>query len=106
MKYIRTDGNEIIAYNENASSLDKPFILSQPSHILKHANTIEELCDEFVFNVEDQGHWVINNYKRALEIAKSYNEDKNKFICYGAIWTKWGLKYIAKMNAKGEMKLL
>lgn len=23
---------------------------------------------------------------------------------YGAIWTKWGLKYVAKLNEKGELK--
>lgn len=70
----------------------------------KQANTIEELCDEFVFHVENQGHWVINNYKRALEIAKSYNEDEIKFICCGAIRTDKGLIYVAKMNEKGELE--
>jgi hypothetical protein len=61
------------------------------------------LCDEFVIIDEDnepnitQGRdihhcrriWVINNC-----------------LIYGAIWTEWGLKYVARMNEKGELELL
>ena len=101
MKYIRTKDGRIITkekfWFENGGIAKLG---------TKESDTIEELCDEFVFNVENQGHWVINNYKRALEIAKSYNEDKNKFICYGAIWTDKGLIYVAKMNESGCLELL
>lgn len=64
--------------------------------IIKSADTIEELCDEFV--VEDNYDFAIfNNLKLARQ---------TKGTCYGAIWTKWGLKYVAKMNDKRELELL
>ena len=101
MKYIRTkDG---IYWNILDGALSPQTWIGEP---IAQSNTIKELCDEFVFHVEKQGHWVINNYKRALEIAKSYNEDEIKFICYGAIWTDKGLIYVAKMNERGELELL
>lgn len=114
MKYIRTK-DEIYSYEpthnidvdgfiiQHVNGWEKPLMKED---IFKIADTIEELCDEFVFHVENQGHWIINNYKKALEIAKSFNEDENKFICYGAIWTDKGLIYVAKMNDKGELCLL
>ena len=101
MKYIRTKDHFEELYIDEFTEYGKEYYKNS-----KIADTIEKLCDEFVFHIESQGHWVINNYKRALEIAKSYNEDEIKFICYGAIWTEWGLKYVAKMNLKGELELL
>lgn len=59
------------------------------------ANTIPELCDEFVCNEmlvydETEMKWLVS---QGCEV-------------YGAIWTEWGLKYVAKMNLKGELELL
>ena len=113
MKYIRTEDGIFKLYDlkNGCFKLDGKnycydFMKEHEITHYKQADTIEELCDEFVFNVENQVHLVINNYKRALEIAKSYGEDKIKFICYGAIWTDKGLVYVAKMNEKGELELL
>ena len=70
--------------------------------IIKQADTIEELCDEFV--IEHNGKMCV--------FAKKYKEtlwdiwvEKSKVI-YGAIWTDKGLIYVAKLNDKGEWELL
>ena len=64
--------------------------------IINQADTIEELCDEFV--VEDKDEFAIfHNFKLAKQ---------TKGIIYGAIWTDKGLTYVAKMNSKGELELL
>lgn len=68
----------------------------QGIEVLKQANTIEELCNEFV--VEDNYDFAIfSNLKLAMQ---------TKGTCYGAIWTDKGLIYVAKMNDKGELELL
>ena len=67
-------------------------------NILKSADTIEELCDEFV--IVGSGWYQLVELKRAR-----YNCDKG-MVVYGAIWTEWGLKYVAFINDKGEFKLL
>ena len=73
----------------------------------KQADTIEELCDEFVVVIE--GH---NNMNRVfgLEKAKEYwllmKYKGYKATLYGCIWTDKGLIYVAKMNEKGELELL
>jgi len=74
--------------------------------ILKQAETIEELCDEFVAliqpdNYEEYGS-LLSDYDDMVRLFKKYPKN----IFYGAIWTKWGLKYVAKMNDKGELELI
>ena len=66
--------------------------------IIAQADTIEELCDEFV--IEDNGHCISDLYtiKRLLV--------KNKLTIYGAIWVDRGLIYVAKMNEDGVLCLL
>ena len=82
--------------------------------VLKQADTIEELCDEYVIYAEDYGyfnpaiihrHWVfdtIEEVKEQIELIETGIER----IIYGAIWTGKGLIYVAKMNKKGELELL
>ena len=107
LKYVGEDENDYLFCKGYKNGKESKVVKCFTKKVItKVADTIEELCDEFVFNVENQGHLIINNYKRTLEIAKSGNEDKNKFICYGAIWTDKGLIYVAKMNDKGELELL
>lgn len=72
--------------------------------IIKRADTIEELCDEFVmkatFRIEKPFIAEISfNY-----LCKSYN--KNNEEVFGAIWTDKGLLYVAKMNESGCLELL
>lgn len=70
---------------------------------LHQADTIEDLCDEFVAVVNDnpQQHQFMkpfDYYMRSL--------NPKDVSLYGAIWNDKGLIYVAKMNDKGELELL
>lgn len=70
--------------------------------VLNQADTIEELCDEFVFICED-----FNKPQLVIPINFEYCKKTFKHIeIYGAIWTDKGLIYVAKLNEKGEFKLI
>ena len=103
MKYIRTKVGKIIAYDDNSKEIDKPMILYYKNDIVKIADTIEELCDEFVLKKIDQPKPFV--YTIYFPDLQKYAKDKDWAI-YGAIWTSKGLIYVAKMNSKGEMELL
>ncbi|MCR4661657.1 MAG: hypothetical protein K5765_06650 [Clostridia bacterium] len=68
----------------------------------KIADTIEELCDEFVYLMKSRKHICKNKH---TDILYCFDEDK-PLAYYGAIWTDKGLIYVAKMNEKGELELL
>ena len=81
--------------------------------IIKQADTIEELCDEFVYEIltgeyEEPMYRDIHNARIDIKTQLKIYEDNMMSVCaiYGAIWTEWGLKYVAKMNEKGELELL
>lgn len=105
-KYIRTKETDCciidtIKYKELTG--EDCFI--PKNEIVDKADTIEELCDEFIV--------ISDNCKRPIISALPFDElqlyakNRTKYaICYGAIWTEWGLKYIAKMNSNGELELL
>jgi len=74
--------------------------------VLKEADTIEELCDGFVtvgnkHIVWDKQHCLGLTFEQVKESYSTYH-----FKIYGAIWTDTGLKYIAKLNEKGEFELI
>ena len=85
MKYIRTkDGiYEYVDYDNECI-------------IVKQADTIEKLCDEFVFE---------ETYPSGLK-RHIITEDVAVGTQFGAIWTDKGLIYVAKMNDNGELELL
>ena len=96
MKYIRTKDR---VYNldwlhSKGFSDDGNLILSA----INQADTIEELCDEFVL--------CENNKCCIISDVEAKEMSRNKCKIYGAIWTDKGLIYVAKMNDKGELKLL
>ena len=118
MKYIRTKNNRIYEaveeynttylvkahknYRNIIKAIDGTIIVYKASCI-KVADTIEELCDEFVsINEMEQ------NKPKILNITfESIKQNDYLFdIIYGAIWTDKGLIYVAKMNDKGELELL
>lgn len=68
-------------------------------HIVKKADTIEELCDEFVVKMD--GECITRRTLLELRDMVHYVQ-----AIYGAIWTDKGLIYVAKMNDKGEFELL
>lgn len=114
MKYIKTKAGEIYDIDDLyiCDDLnDKPYgvkdsgWLIYKESIIRQADTIEELCDEFIV--------VSDNCEKPIISALPFNElqlyakGRTKYaICYGAIWTSKGLIYVAKMNEKGELCLL
>lgn len=116
MKYIRTkdeiyNRSKIICcafareYQSEDWNKDIEAYLQTP--ILKQADTIEELCDEFVLIRQEKelGETirVFTRLELLLEFAICQWETD---IIYGAIWTDKGLIYLAKMNEKEELELL
>ena len=108
MKYIRTsDGAIYEMVNDNTivfCGQEIKVTLTDSNHRI--ADSIEELCDEFVVIQKDS-----KPYRPSLiygvDIKKFYIENKhNNCEVYGAIWTQLGLFYQAKMNEKGEWELL
>lgn len=70
--------------------------------IIAKADTIEELCDEFVLP-KFREVFAIDRFSKQVCInhIKCGNGD-----AFGAIWCEWGLKYVAKLNDRGELELL
>ncbi len=114
MKYIRTsekiyDTNDLYI---SEKITEKPYCVKgnglciYKHSIVKEADTIEELCDQFVF-VDDfylHEHRVCHSFENAIALSKKHNVDIKTFR--GAIWTDKGLIYVAKMNEEGELELL
>ena len=117
MKYIRTKDNKIIdlsqfknlpcLVNEYLDFTIYDFNRYGRFEAISQADTIEELCDEFIIQVNVH-NIVLHDLISALNYVKDYkNHELTKdYIIYGAIWTSKGLIYIAKMNENGELKLL
>ena len=88
--------------------------LTQTHHIIleaiNQADTIEELCDEFVIEEYDLISEVLvaRTMCNSIEDIEKVTVQKHKikYRVYGAIWTDKGLIYVAKMNEKGELELL
>lgn len=116
MKYIRTkDG--IYEYNNSYIIEDDVLYLVvfndkytdygvngkySRGKVISQADTIEELCDEFVFICEDFD-------KPQLVIPMNFEYCKKTFKhteIYGAIWTDKGLIYVAKMDNEGKLELI
>ena len=121
MRYIRMnkgiiefDDNFHIIKNNELYSLffinDIP-VSEKIGDIIKQADTIEELCDEFVY-IENgklphifipRGQWTYEECKKHC-LDKLWHKDTP--ILYGAIWTDKGLIFVAKMNEDGNLELI
>ena len=112
MKYIRTkDGvYEIDRYYEPRDYYWVKQDCEQPicgDEIIKQSDTIEELCDELV-QVNENGGVILTQLSQC-EIKEILSKYKVLFFpanYYGAIWTERELKFVAKLNEKGELELL
>ena len=93
MKYIRTKQGCIVDTTNMHLETLKWY---QEVHLLKQADTIEELCDEFVYMKESE-----HKTTKCFNVVKGCKEE-----IYGAIWADKGLIYVAKLNDKGELELL
>lgn len=118
MKYIRTgseiyDTDDLYVCEELA---EKPYATKNGAwciykeSIVAQADTIEELCDEFV-EILPNGYHRLYDLKGFGEkgfsikgIIKYLIETKNKIL--GAIWTDKGLQFVARMNSEGVLELL
>jgi hypothetical protein len=116
MKYIRTENGiyEVSELNEYAThykmnktvvidKLQTKYILNKS--ILAQADTIEELCDEFV-NVSKVSKEIRITGEYHLVERSLYTIKGMSGITYGAIWTSKGLIYVAKMNSEGKLVLI
>ena len=70
--------------------------------VIKQSENIEELCDRFV--VMDKETKEVMNIVSFLAYAKLWSYCK--YNIDGAIWTEWGLKYVVKLDDKGELELI
>ena len=114
MKYIKAkDGiykiyDETETYYECSSNhyVSKNILGGKSNCVL--ADTIEELCDEFVVIVQNNGCILFNQCLNSFEKVVSLNQKAkdNDAKIYGAIWTDKGLIYVAKINDKGGLELL
>ena len=104
MKYIRT--NEFVYETEKVIDwIEKNKDKLQP---IKEADTIEELCDEFVvITHEYRKIGSLYDCEYHIDIFKRKVKSNNPIIAiYGAIWTDKGLQFVAKMNESGTFELL
>ena len=126
MKYIRTKDGRIIdcvklmkeaeehtLQNEDDYKLASVIALQSYDTILgwqrrveKSADTIEELCDEFVVKYGDGSYCLTQRLKHAEMEEHNANLNGIGGHVYGAVWTDKGLTFVAKMNEKGELELL
>lgn len=118
-KYIRTkDGiyetwENGETYNGFGCKFNYGTIKIHKKDVINQADTIEELCDEFVGYVgeeyvKENETYDMPNYQeydlKEMLFHMSYN--KEDCVVYGAIWTSKGLIFVAKMNDKGELELI
>ena len=112
MKYVK-----VIMYNEYSvfevieeyadtiqcklKNCENGYMIISKKDMVKSADTIEELCDEFV-GVDKTCE---NGHQLLIAIPYKCVNFWNGGV-YGAIWTDKGLIYVAKLNDKGELELI
>lgn len=129
MKYMRTKegiyedaGISALGFRNalyKGISLPLDALTEEDDKIIEEADTIEELCDCFVrwkdelykkaevsiFDIMGVQSLLIGIYKHISKAKRGFKYRTTEKL-YGAIWTDKGLKYVAKMNEKGELELL
>ena len=101
--YIRTK-DDIYEFNKTFNGASIRIIYG--NEIIKQSENLFELIDEFVV-IRDNTK--INQLVRAdnIEYLKEMiKEDKRIIAVKGAVWTDFGLKYVAKLGDKGELELI
>jgi hypothetical protein len=127
MKYIRTKDGKIYDFADLyvcEELCGKPYGVKDSGwciyreNIIQQADTIEELCDEFVLHYDDTMQrsipipWATyerrddNWQKHKEKLISELERTERKATVYGAIWTEKGLKYVAQFNGMGELELL
>lgn len=75
--------------------------------VISYSDSIEELCDDFIVTATSHYSAYItqtHTLEEAIEYCENNHMPKTKIR--GAIWTKKGLIYVAKMNKEGKLELL
>lgn len=108
LRYIRTKDTEYgaIIDTEKYKEITGEDCYIPKDEIVAEAETIEELCDEFVVAYENGARIVYGDLEWAEIKAKTNLTSGYKSIIYGAIWTDKGLQFVARLNSKGELELL
>ena len=105
MRYIRTKDKIIEVnnwYKKGYAYCEEDGVWKTPN---QQADTIEELCDEFVvYDIHKNKYLNFIHLKSLIGYCEENGLDKTAIK--GAIWTDKGLIYVAKMNEKGELELL
>lgn len=124
-KFIRTKDGRIVDTENAYEPLQWAEQASDYALTIKEADTIEELCDEFVYikdGIASQYLTIDFKFKRddefcalrnkltangIAEISKGISkyELENGELKF-AIWTDKGLIYVAKMNENGKLELI
>ena len=105
--YVRTKDGRILDFDKlnEVSKLS----IDMEEESIREADTIDELCDEFVVFDKEQPNGKLLYYKGFENLKKEFidfEKDKEKVVVFGSIWTDKGLIYVAKMNDKGELELI
>ena len=116
MKYIRTKNgiyevvdtyevSYVIGYTEDG--FEKKVYKED---VIKQADTIEMLCDEFVlYDNQLKTYGVFDKMSTKVITFKwiqNHLEIYNGMTIYGAIWTSKGLIFVVKMNKEGVLCLI
>ena len=105
--YIRTKDGRILDFDK-LNEISK-LSIDMEEESIREADTIDELCDEFVVSDKEQPNGKLLYYKGFENLKKEFidfEKDKEKVVVCGAIWTDKGLIYVAKMNDKGDLELI
>ena len=120
MKYVKVLKNneysifEVIEEYEKTikcklNNCENGYIVIDKNNVVKRADTIEKLCDEFVVFDKEQPNGKLLYYKGFENLKNEFidfENDKCKVEIYGAIWTNKGLIYVAKMDNEGKLVLI
>lgn len=103
-KYIRTKYG-IHIKNIFGKETDEKEWESLGYKVINQSDTIEELCDEFVITKNNEGIEFWKDFDALKQCSAHFVQNDFDDI-YGAIWTKWGLRYVAKINNKEDLELI
>lgn len=111
-KYIRTKDDRLYEVFGVSRVMEGVYqIYGYPKYIkmndvVKQSDILQELCDEFVSIFKDNDKFIETDFQMSQDRFTGLKGIRKPTACYGAIWTDKGLIYVAKMNDKGELKLL
>ena len=103
MNFIKVTKKYFRSFDSIINTKNIKNVFALPNNF-KESNSIEKLCDRYVIVTKDDNHDIYIT----LDTTTKYLAQNKIYIkaVYGAIWTEFGLKYIAKMNDKGKLELL